>query len=166
MKPCVACEDVQHGLVAFFLFFFFSLFDFFSSFFKFTTGYCVTLYKDIWRRPSVRSCVVSGCLGLEDLDVIPEQLLSSQRGCRLAAIQPTWQGEHDANAWLCFPQSCSRDDETFCGQKGERNSALVDLSFGRAFVLLHQRKHLVLCCVIHPQPEVMVAELVNVQAMN
>lgn len=107
MKPCVACEYAQHGLVAFFLVFVFALLDFFSLFLKFTTSYCVTLYKDAWRRPSVRSWVVSGCLGLEDLDVIPERLHSSQRGCGLAAVQPAWQGEHDANAWLCFPQSCS-----------------------------------------------------------
>lgn len=88
MKPCVACEYAQHGLVASFFFCFW--FFYFSFFLKFTTGYCVTLYKDVWRCSSVRSRVVSGCLGLEDLDVIPENSSTAPSGapgsCRSACV--------------------------------------------------------------------------------
>lgn len=131
MKPCVACEYARHGL-------FFSLFDFFLFFFTFTTGYCVTLYKDIWRRPSVRSWVVSGCLRLEDLDVIPEQLHSSQRGCRLAAVQTAWQGEHVANTWLCLPQCLLSNRRRLVAKKG-------DVSF--CCRLWHCIKERIWCCV-------------------
>lgn len=86
---------------------FLCLIFFFLFFFNFTTGYCVTLYKDVWRRASVRSSGGEWMLGIGRLGCDPRAAPQLPVGLQPRWVQPAWQAELTASAWVCSPQSAS-----------------------------------------------------------